>query len=496
MDQVCMSLARAFRIQMAGSVVQMFAQIFRGKLAAIFLGPAGVGVFNQMTVIWNLFQSAGSMGSFQGMVQHGAEAIDAQDRPIRQLLSTFTIVLATFSTLLAIVGVLEARFLSDLVLNDSGEHAWLLSVMLLAVPFSVTALVYRAALSSARAVESLVKAQILSDLCGAVVFGALIWWLGLTGAILGFMASNLAFFFLTLARVWRMFGGDQVRPRLADFRSEIVRRNVGLGASGLMMLILSNVSVMAVTRIIIDHQGLHGAGLFTNAWRLATVYLASVTAVALSYNLPSLTQTRTPEDLSEQVGKTLRFYSWVLPPLMVGVMALAEPVIRVILSSEFLPSALVMFILVPTELLRIFGETLLMPLLARKRGFHFTALFALQAILFVVLSLLSVPKFGLLGVAISYTISLVVGDVATYVVAASKIGLRISGKTVAAIAEALLVLSAATSLCFLLGFGLARLAGCAALVLVWALVALRHEEARTYFLSVFSTAWSMLGGRR
>ena len=30
-----MSLARAFKIQMAGSLVQMFAQVFRGKLAAI-----------------------------------------------------------------------------------------------------------------------------------------------------------------------------------------------------------------------------------------------------------------------------------------------------------------------------------------------------------------------------------------------------------------------------------------------------------------------------
>ena len=42
-----MSLARAFKIQMAGSLVQMFAQVFRGKLAAIFLGPAGVGVFGR-----------------------------------------------------------------------------------------------------------------------------------------------------------------------------------------------------------------------------------------------------------------------------------------------------------------------------------------------------------------------------------------------------------------------------------------------------------------
>jgi len=491
-----MSLARAFKIQMAGSVVQMFAQVLRGKLAAIFLGPAGVGVFNQMTVIWNLFQSAGSMGSFQGMVQHGASAIAEGDRPIRQLLSTFTIVLATFSTVLAIAGVVEARFLSDLVLNDGGEHARLISLMLLAVPFSVTALVYRAALSSARAVDKLVRAQILSDVCGAIVFAALIWRLGLAGAIVGFMVSNLAFFFLTLARVWRMFGGAQVLPRLADFRSDIVRRNLGLGASGLMMLILSNVSIMIVNRIIIAHFGLHGAGLFSNAWRLATIYLFSVTAVALSYNLPSLTQTKTPEHLSDQVGITLRFYSWALPVLMVGVMALAEPIIRVILSKEFLPSALIMFILVPTELLRIYGETLLMPLLARNRGFHFTALFALQTGLFVGLSVLMVPRFGLLGGAIAYAISLTLANVVTYAVAVRNIGLTLTGSTIAAAAEAIVMLIGAATMCFLFSFGLARLVSCALLVLVWGLLAVRHGEVRAYLLSVTSTMNGMLGRRR
>ena len=279
----------------------------------------------------------------------------------------------------------------------------------------------------------------------------------------------------------------------ADFRWEIVRRNLGLGASGLMMLILSNVSVMIVTRIIIAHFGLHGAGLFSNAWRLATAYLFSVTAVALSYNLPSLTQTKTPEHLSEQVGTTFRFYSWTLPALMVAVMALAEPIIRVILSKEFLPSALVMFVLVPTELLRIYGETLLMPLLARNRGFHFTALFALQTGIFVVLSAVLVPKVGLLGAAFAYTISLVLADVITYFVAARKIGLRLTGPTIAAATEAIVMLVGAATICFLFSFGLARLVSCASLVLVWGLLALRHQEVRAYLMLVLSRGRAMLG---
>ena len=157
-----------------------------------------------------------------------------------------------------------------------------------------------------------------------------------------------------------------------------------------------------------------------------------------------------------------------------------------IFSKEFLPSALVMFVLVPTELLRIYGETLLMPLLARNRGFHFTALFALQTGIFVVLSAVLVPKVGLLGAAFAYTISLVLADVITYVVAARKIGLRLTGPTIAAAAEAIVMLIGAATICFLFSFGLARLVSCASLVLVWGLLAFRHQEVRAYLMLVLS----------
>ena len=108
-------LARAFSALFGASAFSMAAQLVRGKLAAVLLGPAGVGVFNQLSVMWNLFQIGGSMGAFNGLVQHGTEALVADDRDgLRRLASTWSLLLAVVSCLFAAAGVIAAAPLSDL----------------------------------------------------------------------------------------------------------------------------------------------------------------------------------------------------------------------------------------------------------------------------------------------------------------------------------------------------------------------------------------------
>ena len=70
-----MSFARAFTALTGASAISMLAQLLRGKLAALFLGPAGVGIFNQLSLAWNIAQTIGGLGSFNGLIQHGAEAL-------------------------------------------------------------------------------------------------------------------------------------------------------------------------------------------------------------------------------------------------------------------------------------------------------------------------------------------------------------------------------------------------------------------------------------
>jgi PST family polysaccharide transporter len=455
----------------------MGANLVRGKLAALFLGPAGVGVFNQLALMWNLFQVSGSLGAFNGLVQHGTEAMVAKDDlALRRLASTWWILLTVFSCLLAAAGALVSKSISNWLLGDHGAHAGVVALMLVSIPFAVSAQVYRALLSAARAIPRLVRAQIFSDAGGAVVFAALIPVLGLPGAIIGFATIHLLFYIVTALSVRKMLGRDFVRPKLRDFRWSLVRSNAGFGASGLAMITLSNLSVVVVSRILISHQGLEANGMFSNAWRIASVYLGAITTTTVSYVLPTLTRANDDRQMSARLNAMLRFYLVALPPLMVAIMAGGKVLVWLILSSRFEPVAMLLLVFVPAEMFRVLGETMTVPLLARRRTGLFTLMYFIQASVFVVAAVLLVPERGALGGAMAYMISTVTGALFDLSAATRVAGFRVERQTAWLALPSIALLGGSSLACFALQSEVARVVACLALVACWFAVNMQNVE--------------------
>jgi len=477
--------ARAFTSLSVASGVSMAANLVRGKLAAVFLGPAGVGVFNQLSLMWNLFQTGGSLGAFNGLVQHGTEAMVAKDEAaLHRLASTWWILLTAFSCLLAAVGAFASGTISNWLLGDHGAHANLVALMLVSIPFAVTGQVYRALLAAARRVPQLVRAQIVSDVGGAIVFAASVPVLGLPGAIIGFSTIHLIFYLITAYSVRKTLGAGYVRPRLSEFRWALVRSNIGFGASGLAMIALSNLSVVIVSRLVIDELGIGANGIFSNAWRIASVYLGAVTTTAISYYLPTLARAESDEQMSRDVNATVRFYLYLLPPIMAAIMAASEPIVWIILSSKFLAVAPLLLIFVPAELMRILAETVGMPLLARRKLRPFTALFAFQTAIFVGGAAILLPRFGLIGAAAAYGAATTITSFATYVTCRSHFPLKFEGRTAVALVRALLLLGAVMIAGTLRSFDWDRLLVAAAAIAVWLAWTLTDEGAREVLTKV------------
>lgn len=473
------SFARAFTSLSLASAVSMAANLVRGKLAALFLGPAGVGIFNQLSVMWNLFQTGGSLGAFNGLVQHGTEATVANEQAaLHRLASTWWILLTIFSCLLAAMGAIASAVISNWLLGDHGAHASLVALMLVSIPFAVTGQVYRALLSAGRLVPELVRAQIISDVGGAIVFAALVPVLGLPGAILGFAAIHLIAYLAMALSVRKQLGPAYVRPRRDAFRWSVVRSNIGFGASGLALLAFSNLAVAIVSRLVIDELGIEANGIFSNAWRLASVYLGAVTTTAVSYYLPTLTRAESGAQMSADVNSALRFYLYVLPLPMAGIMAAGEPIAWLILSAKFVPIAPLLLLFVPAELMRILAETTAMALLAKRHLKPFTWLSAFFYGGFVIAAAIALPVFGLIGAVSAYGLFATLTAVLTFAACRSYFPLTLERRTFSALAGAIGLLGLAMAAGFIFPFGLARMTVVITASAIWLAWTLRDDEAR------------------
>ena len=474
-----MSFARAFSALTAASAASMVAQILRGKLAALLLGPAGVGVFNQLTLMWNITNATASLGTFSGIVQHGADALASDDREaLKRLTATFTILLAGFSLVIALIGAAVSSHLSHWLLHDHGKHGNLVALLMLGVPIGVTAQTWRALLSAARAVPKLVRSQIASDVGGAVVFAVLIVWLGLKGAVLGFMASHLILFLVQAVYLRREFGPGHLSPHLRNFSWSVVGSNLGFGASGLLLIVLGNLGVLLVSRVIIDRLGPEANGLFTNGWRIASVYLGAVTAATIGYFLPTLAATPTDREMAAEVNATLRFYLALLPPVMAGIMAGGSLIVWLILSNAFLPVAALLLLFVPAELMRIMADTILAQFLARRRLRPYTAAYIVQFGLFVCLAMALVPIMGIAGAALAYALAMTATLTIALGAAHADFGFSLDHGTLRHGLLAALLLASVGLTCARMPDGLPRYALCIAEVGLWFLLSLRDPGFR------------------
>jgi PST family polysaccharide transporter len=463
-----MSFARAFAALTGASAVSLVAQLLRGKLAALFLGPAGVGIFNQLSLAWNIALTVGGLGSFNGVIQHGAEALgQGNDAALRRLTSTFTLFLSLVALTIALLGAVFAAPLSNWLLHDGGRHAPLVALLMLAAPIGVAAQLWRALLSAGQQVRALVHAQIAADLGGAGVFAVLVVWQGLTGAVIGFLTSQLILFLVQAWYVRRTLGSGLLRPRLSQFDWSVVRSNLGFGASGLLLIVLSNLGVLLVSQLLIGRLGPEANGYFANAWRIASVYLGAVTATTIGYFLPSLAKSESDAAMAREVNATLRFYLFILPPVMAGIMALGEWVVWLILSSEFAPVAPLLLLFVPAELGRICCELLLAQHLARRRLWPFTFAYLLQFAAFVGLAWLLVPHYGVAGGAVAYGLAMAGSLVLAVALSRAQFGFRLDRVTIGAALTAAVLLCAIFVLSTYLPIGLGRLAGILILLALW-----------------------------
>jgi len=469
-----------------GSAAGTLIQVVKGKIAALLLGTAGMGVLNQATAVWSLLTTVSGLGIGSGAVKRIALARAAGDEAAiaRQATSALTAV-GLCSLAVALAATALAGWLSALLFHDAGERRLLVLLVAWGVPFAVCAQVYRAMLSAARETRALVLAQVSSDLIGLALFVVLIGQLDLFGAVLALSLLHATKFALLYAGARRCYGRVAVTPQAARFAWAELRENLVYGANGLLLVATGIVVVLIVSRWIIGAYGLDAAGLFSTAWKVATVYLAAIYASAGSYYFPALAVCDDDRRLGAQIDEALTVYLYLVPPLMAAIVLSAEWLIPLLFSAAFAPAAALLLLLLPGDLCRVVAETLGLSLLARRRLRAYCGLYFAWAALYLGLTALLLPRLQLTGVALAYLLSQAVQLVLTAIVVGRAFAYRIGRAAAVALLRGALLVAVAVAAALTLPQLPARIAAAAAIAAAWLLLSWRDLQFRELAAGLF-----------
>jgi O-antigen/teichoic acid export membrane protein len=348
-----------------GSITNLVFNTIALKILAVTLGPYGVGLFSILRQVKQTALSVATMNGRTALVQ-GASSKKEQTR--QDYIQTVFGVFICGSLIINLVLIIFSPVIARL-LTGQEDPQLIAQIRWLTIPIFLSALLiyFSALLNIQRALGKLAVVQgsvaigaalaaypaayLLQrgfDLAfiGMMIFAELI---GVVLAIIFLYKENL---FPRLSEIWRWIS----KVHLFHFFSFAITLSItGLVSTG---------TILGIRALIINQQGLHGAGNFDAAWTLSMTYIVLLLTSFQTFYLPTLTRVRSDAEKTELINNILRISTLIMVPVVVSIVVLKPIVIQILYSAEFLPALSIIRWMLIADYLKITAWILAMPMLA------------------------------------------------------------------------------------------------------------------------------------
>lgn len=401
-DSSYRQILRSSSIIGGASVINILVGLLRMKIAAVLLGPAGVGLIGLFTN--TLATAVGVAGLGLGTVgtRQIAEAAGQNDPRqvwrVRRALFWLTLVLAVLGGLVfwLLRGVLAERVLGDA--SQAGALGWLS----IAVALGVAAGSQSALLNGMRRIGDLARVSVWSGVWSTAAAVAALWWWGSGGIIAYVLAAPIASFLLGHWYVLRL---PRSRPT-HDERTELSfewRTMLQLGLAFMVAGLAGTVGQLAVRSLVQRQLGADALGHFQAAWAISMTYIGFVLGAMGTDYYPRLTAViRDHDAVNKLVNEQTEVALLLAAPVLLAMLALAPWVIRALYSTEFAGAVEVLRWQVMGDVLKIASWPLGFILLASGAGRAFMCSEWLAIGVFVVLTFLLLPLMGIVATGMSF----------------------------------------------------------------------------------------------
>ncbi len=453
--QLHRAILRSTGIIGGASALNVVSTLIRTKIAALILGPAGLGLIGLLISFMTTAGSLASWGIGNVATRQMAEAGPDRARAAAAL-RAMLFAAAGMAALGVAVVVLLRRPIAEALLGDAGladAVGWLAAGVGLLVLFNAAV----GLLTGLRRVGDVARVSVVSALLASAVAIAGLLILGQRAILLFVLAGPAASALVALFYLRRASGAAS--PLAADARiSQMAphwRALAGLGLAFTVAAVVATASQFALRTLVQNQLGAVAVGYFHASWQISTNYIGFIlTAMAVDY-YPRLT--RVIGDRAQAVRSINHQGEVALllaGPILVGTAGFAHWLIPLLYSGEFLPLIEILRWQIMGDLLKIAAWALGIVMIAAGRGRLFVMTECLAAVVLVGLTAVLLPLLGLKAPGVAYFAMCLLYLPLIYAIARHVVGFAASRPLVeafAAVGFALLVTLAASARSTVLG---------------------------------------------
>lgn len=327
-----MSLAKASVWTAGSTLVKIGAGLVIIKILAVTFGPSGVGLagnFRQLVTVLGVLAGA---GIFNGVTKYIAQH-HSEPRQLKNVVGTSSAIVLGFSSLLAVIFVVAARPVSQL-LFDSDDYQGLVCLVALIQMGIAWANLSLAIIKGFRDASGNALALIAGSVIGVVAYYICYLSGGYVGALLG-LALAPALVVIPAMVVLLKRGHiplGYLRPRWDRLLAS------QLGKFTLMAVVTSitlPVAYVMMRNLLAQDYGWDEVGLWQGVSTISDAYLQFITASFSVWLLPTLARLQEKQQLTQEVIKALKFVLPVVACASLLVWLLRDIAIGLLFSSQF-----------------------------------------------------------------------------------------------------------------------------------------------------------------
>jgi O-antigen/teichoic acid export membrane protein len=389
------TFARNVSMTFATRVGLLLVGLVTSVIMARALGPQGKGLFSLAVLVPSMVFVATNLGlgTASGYLL-GRKRASFEELAGNWLSLSLVIGFGTLAVSLVLAPVLAPRFVPAVPLAA-------IAISLVCIPFSNLAfnfqMLFRANndFRNFNVVEALQPASFFVLLAISVVFFSAHLF---NAAIVAFLASTI------VGGVGAVLLASRIAPVAARWNGRLVREALGFGLQQNLANFLNMLNYrfdMLLVNYFLDPKYV---GFYSISVVIAEKlwYVPNILSAVLH---PRVAHAESDEEANRDTARVSRITVLMMGAGSVGILLLGRPLIRILFSDRFLPAVAPLFVLLPGVVMISIAKVLTSDLIARGHPranmWSGTAGFVSNVILNVIL----IPRMGLVGAALSSTVS-------------------------------------------------------------------------------------------
>lgn len=384
-------------------IISILTNMVRGKFAAIFLGPAGIGLSSLFNSVAATIQQLAGLGLNTALVKETA-ALRHSPEHYDAVLSVAVRLIVGTSLLGAILCFLLSPLLSEWTFG-SRDYTFGFMLLSIGVGFSIAGLGFFAILQGRNEVKRLIYSSLVGSLTGLVVGVPLYYFFGVQGIVPAMVAIFIATFCFYYYNFRRVVKYNHL-PFEKSKHISIAKNLISLGVIFVVGQLASTLTVYLMNLYIRYMGSIEDVGLYQSATSLTSQYVAVLlSALAMDY-FPRLSAASDNHDSMKMIAnRQTEVIMLIVCPLTLVLIVLAPIVVQILYTKDFLPAVTLIKMLA----FSVFEQALIFPL-----GYYFLAKnnkkvyiwleTIITNVLWIVLCLILYPLYGLIGLGIGQII--------------------------------------------------------------------------------------------